>query len=61
MLAGSLLALLVYLAYSWTRKRVVHSKFDTPYRKHGAMFAGCIAIYLAAVILFSSLLSTLPH
>ena len=69
MLAGSLLALLVYLAYSWTRKRVVHSKgsysslgqSDIPYRKHGAMFAGCIAIYLAAVILFSSLLSTLPH
>ena len=67
MLAGSLLALLVYLAYSWPRKRVVHSKgfyssrSHTPYRKHGAMFAGCIAIYLAAVILFSSLLATLPH
>ncbi len=69
MLAGSLLALLVYLVYSWTRKRVVHSKgfyssrgrSHSPYRKHGALFAGCIAIYLTVIILFSSLLATLPH
>ncbi len=75
MLAGSLLALLVYLVYSWTRKKVLHSErveqsegghssltqLGSPYRKHGTMFVGSVAIYLAVVILFSSFLATLPH
>src|SRR5690554_2562697 len=61
---GSLVALLVYEAYSWARARVVHpSPVQTRslYTKYGALFAITLVVYLAVITIFSSLLATLPH
>ncbi len=64
MVVGSLVALLVYEAYSWTRARIIHPspvQARSPYTKYGALFAITLVVYLAVITIFSSLLATLPH
>lgn len=64
MLAGTLLAILVYAAYTLTRGMTIKdplARARTPYTKHGTLFASAILGYLFIIIVFSFLLATLPH
>lgn len=61
---GSILGLLVYMAYSWTRVKVVKpvdGALGSVYSKQGNLLALFIIICLIVILIFSSLLATIPH
>jgi len=65
MIVGTLLALILYAIYFAVRKALIRppsTREKSPYgRKEGSVLAGFILLYLVLIVLFSPLLSTLPH
>lgn|SRR5690554_1021883 len=63
-LVGSLLGILTYLVYSWTRVKVIQPEEGSvkhPYTKNGTMLASFIIIGLIIITVFSPFLETIPH
>lgn len=65
MIAGTLLAVLLYVFYIWVREKLFHpepSLKRIPYSpKHGLLLSSFIPVYILLLIVFSPLLASLPH
>ena len=65
MVAGTLLAFLLYSLYIWSRVKLFHPEPSLkrfPYSpRHGELLSSFIPVYILLLVIFSPLLASLPH